>query len=496
MKRFYWIFILAHTLLWTVGPALLRPSVTHDTLESITWGLQWQLGYAKHPFLTAWLCAGITELFNTVGWPVYLLAQLTVSATFIATWLLAKKYLPTTQAFIASLLLEGVLFYNINSFNLTPDTLQSPLWAFLALFFYNAITTQKLLPWILTGVCAALCLCTKYQAGLLFITLATFCLSDATARSSFKKPGIYVALMTFIVLCAPHLYWLYTHDFMPLNYALHTPKEYTHNDTYWNHIGYFFRFAINNLLDVAGVFVLMWPFLTTQHVRRASISIKNLDVFKWRFLLFLSFGPLGLSILLCLLSGDYFPPRWSTPYFFPLGILLMVLISPTLTQRTQKQWMVTLISYSLLIFSLRMGVIGLQLRPQSDAYLPNREIAHTLAALWHERYHAPLPYLAGSRYLVSVITPYIPEHPKPYLNWDSQDSPWINEQQLKRQGALFIWDINSNYVWDKASTNCTELTPTIKARFPNIILLPNRIFYRKNNHPIVIGVAILPPEVK
>lgn len=126
-RYYFWLFILLHTIIWTIGPALLRPTIPHDTLEGITWGLQWQWGYNKHPFLAAWLSAGITQFFNTTGWPVYLLAQLAVSTTFFAVWKLAKLILPHTHALIAALILEGVLFYNINSFNFTPDTLQVAL---------------------------------------------------------------------------------------------------------------------------------------------------------------------------------------------------------------------------------------------------------------------------------------------------------------------------------------------------------------------------------
>src|SRR5580704_12288122 len=144
---YFWLFIFIHTLIWTHGPSLLSPTLRHDALEGITWGLQWQLGYSKHPFLTAWLCAGVTQLFGATGWPIYLLAQLAVSITFIAVWKLAQQILPPLHALIAALILEGVLFYNINSFNFTPDTLQSPLWALLSLFFYQALTKQTLSHW-------------------------------------------------------------------------------------------------------------------------------------------------------------------------------------------------------------------------------------------------------------------------------------------------------------------------------------------------------------
>ncbi len=257
---FFGLFISLHTLLWTVGPALTRLSLPHDTLESITWGLQWQLGYHKHPFLTAWLCAGVSQLFATVGWPVYLLAQLAVTVTFIAVWQLAKRLLPSWHALIATLLIEGVLFYNINSDNLTPDTMQSPLWALLSLFFYQALTTQKIWPWLLTALCAALSVCTKYQVVVLLLPMLFFCCINREARASFSKPGIYLAIFTFILLIGPHLWWLAHHHFISLTYAQQSAAYYTHEKTWFSHVQQPFVFLRNSLCNIIGVFILLWPF--------------------------------------------------------------------------------------------------------------------------------------------------------------------------------------------------------------------------------------------
>lgn len=486
---YFWLFITIHTFIWTIGPFIFRSSLTHDTLEGITWGLQWQFGYNKHPFLTAWLCASICKLFNTIEWPIYLLAQLAVSATFFAAWELAKKFLPSTHALIASLILDGVIFYNINSFNLTPDTLQSPLWAFLALFFYNALTTQKKSQWFFTGLFAALCFCTKYQAVLLFCTMLSFCLFNKEARSSFKKSGIYLAIITFFLFISPHLIWLYTHDYITLYYAIETPSQYTHKHTIFGGLLNFIRYSINNLLDVICLFILLWPFYYKKKMQL------TLNSFQWNFLIYISLGPLLLSLLLCLASGNYFPPRWSTPYFFSLGILMMVILRPHLRPTQIKQLTMTLIAYSSLLFLLKMGTIAFHVRPNSDAFLPDQQIALSLTKLWHDTYHTPLSYLAGSSYLVAITTPYMPDHPQPFFNWNIKDSPWIDVHDLDKKGALFVWDIGKNFVWDLNSANNTNLPKSIIEHYPNLIMLPKQIFYRNHDHyPILVGVAILPPK--
>ncbi|MCL9685767.1 glycosyltransferase family 39 protein [Legionella maioricensis] len=486
---YFWFFILIHTLLWTLGPSLLRPTVSHDTLEGITWGLQWQLGYSKHPFLTAWLCAGVTKLFGGVGWPVYLLAQLAVSLTFIAVWKLAQQILPLGHALIATLALEGVLFYNINSFNFTPDTLQSPLWALLSLFFYQALTKQNVMNWLCTALFAALCVCTKYQVALLFLPMFLFCLLNPLARKSFTKPGIYYALGTFFLLIIPHLIWLYQHHFITLTYASEISSDYTQNKMPLNHFRHPFGFVINSIMDVAGLFILLWPFYNKNKIQLP------LESFQWQFLIFLGLGPLTLSLILCLFTGDYFPPRWSTPYFFALGILAIAYLKPALSKKNLKQFVTTLILFSSILFLARMSTLTFIPRSNSDAFLPNHQIALSLSKLWREQYHTPLPFLAGSNYLVTGVTPYMTDNPVPYLNWKSEDSPWINEKELRQQGGLFIWDESGYYTWDKESRAHTKLPESVLERFPKLRKIPNYIFYRlSDKQPVTIGVAILPPD--
>lgn len=454
--------------------------------------MQWQLGYNKHPFLTAWLNAGITQLFDAVGWPVYLLSQLAILITFWATWKLAQHFLPPMHALIAALALEGVLFYNINSFNLTPDTLQSPLWALSALVFYRALTTQKIRYWLCTGLVAALCVCTKYQAALLLLPMFILCLFNPDARKSFNKSGIYYGITFFLLLISPHIFWLIQHDFISVTYALKTPEDYTRHNTSLGHLTYPLRFLLNNVFDVMGLFILFWPFYKANKIQL------EMSRFQWQFLLFIGLGPNLLSILLCVLTGNYFAPRWATPYYFSLSILLMACLQPKLTKDTIRRFAVSLICLSSALFAARMLTLTIFPRTNSDAFLPNQQIALTLSRIWHEHYHTPLPFIAGSNYLVTGITPYLPDYPRPipYLNWSQSSSPWVNENELRIKGGLFIWDEGFNYCWDKESSSVhAQLNPSVTGRFPMLKLLPTLTFYRiSNNQPVTVGVAILPPE--
>ncbi len=490
LSIYFWLFLALHTLCWTLGPYWARGSLPHDTLEGITWGLQWQLGYHKHPYLTAWLSAAVFKLFHSADWSIYLLAQVVNSVTFFAVWRLARHLLPRAHALIAALILDGVLFYNINSFNLTPDTLQSPLWALATLFFYRALIQQKIYDWLLTALFLGLSVITKYQVILLLIVMLSLCLCDKQARLSFKHAGIYWAMVLFLLLISPHLWWLYQHDFIALTYAAHASAEYTHTNTALGHLFYPLLFLATQCFNTLGSALIAWPLYKEQH------SVKLLTSFSQRFLIYIGLGPFLLTVLLCTYSGTYFTARWATPYFFLMGIILLGYLKPLITQPAFKRVMLSLVLFSSMLFIIRMVHLTTMARPYNDASIPNKAIASSLTQLWHERYHRPLPYIAGSNYLVALTLPYMTDAPKPYLNWQDNENPWLNAQALQEQGALFVWDEGYNYAWDKDGARYAHLIKSVKKRFPALIILPlqqyQRIGYKE---PIIIGVAILPPSV-
>src|SRR5260370_22765211 len=49
------VFLALHFLVWTALPALLYPNLPLDLIEALTYGREWQLGYAKLPPLPWWL---------------------------------------------------------------------------------------------------------------------------------------------------------------------------------------------------------------------------------------------------------------------------------------------------------------------------------------------------------------------------------------------------------------------------------------------------------
>ncbi len=482
-------FVLYHSLLWIVVPFFSRASLPHDVLEGISWGLQWQWGYNKHPFLTGWLLALGSQWSKVPNLYVYILAQVAVAVTFITVWRLARYFLPPVQALISAAALDGIFFYNINSFNFTPDTLQSPLWALFTLFFFLAVRKELLRFWLLAAFFAVLAMMTKYQSVILLICAFIFTLIDPHARACYRQKNVYLAIGLFLLLLTPHLLWLYQHDFITVKYAFGTASDY--GDAIGRaHFYYPYVYLSDCIGAVSGLFIVLWPFY------RSEREALNLSAFQWRFLLMFALGPFFLTLILNIISGEYYPGRWATPYFSLLGILLLALLRPVLTTKTIKQFMISLIIFSTLLGFGRYAKAVFIPRESSDAWLPNQQIAGEISSIWNSRYSRPLKYLAGSHYLVAAVVPYMSPRPIPYFSNDREDSAWVDSSQFKKYGGIFIWDLEKNYVWDQYSKKYAEIPEDIRKQFPRLEWVGNYTFYRQLKHSVKVpvAVAILPPE--
>ena len=492
-RQWFALFLIAHLLLWILGPALLRYTLPHDTLEGIAWGSQWQWGYNKHPFLAAWLSYGASILANAPDWPVYILAQLAVVLTFWAVWRLALAFLSPKQALLATLSLEGVFSYNLTSYIFTPDTLQSPLWALLVLFFYRALTTQSILSWLGVGIFAALSIVTKYQAAILFLPMLLLLISSPKTRISFKKPGIYLGIVVGLALITPHLIWLYQHQFITLQYAFGTPVQYSKTPHALPHLFYPANFILSSIGNTFCVGLLLWP------IYRSQKSDVRLTPFQWQFLLLLGLGPWFISLILCMTTGTFFPARWATPDFFLLGVLGVCAINPRINKKSYQQFLVSLAIFMGVLWAIKFGMLvyANTHKNDSDAALPNKVFAQKITQLWHERYHTPLPYIAGSRYLVSALAAYSPDRPIPYFGGNDKESPWIDERAVHQQGAIIVLDKNNRYAWDEDSTDsAVRIEKTLRREFsdiPSFIRLESQSMSRAGT-PLVIWVSFIAPH--
>jgi hypothetical protein len=485
IKHYFIVYLFAQLLIWTLVPTLDRHCLHHDMLEGITQGLQYQLGYNKHPFLSMWIMATVYQLSMHHDWIFYLFAQCLMCIGFFYIYQLCRFFVSDSLALIATILPQGILFYNQESFNLTPDSLQIPFWSATCYYFYQALHKNSLKDWFILGTLSAACFLIKYQFIILLTPLFLFCLLSPSTRQIFKEKGFYLSLASFLLLLFPHFYWLAHHQFLSIDYALNVTKTYQPST-----LPSSFELIIGTLATIGLVFILYLPFFYSPRVSL------NLNKFKKQFILCLSFGPWLTTLFIALINNDNLVSRLLTPYFSFLGLFLVSFYPIELNRRNCLQFLIMLLIEISILTSI--AFLPFHRSSRSDAYLPNPEIAVNIEHIWHEKYHQPLKYLAGSRYLVASILPYMHDKVTPFFSLNSMNNTWTTLDQIQRQGGVYIIDYNGQYGWDEESIlfSGPSISSQVVERFPNHEILPLLKFKRVKQHPgeIWIQAIIIPPS--
>lgn len=497
----YWFygFLLMHVTAWTLAPTLMRYNLPLDAMEGTTWGKQFAWGYDKNPYMMAWLTKMAILVGGSSGFATYFFSQLSVAICFKAIWQLGKHMLQPLYALVAVILLEGIQYYNLHAIDFSDNTLELATWALTLLFFYQAIRYNKLSHWLLTGVFAGLSMMTKYYSIMLIIPMILFLLINRDARAHLKTYPPYLSLLVFFIIVTPHLIWLCTHHFITLNYAIGRVSVKTHS---WSHhFFYAFKFVIDQFETLIPVLLLIATFHIGKNPIFTPVKLSHLDKqfpifshtqishFDKQFLFFTAICPFLSTVLLSIMTGMHLRAAWGQPLFSLWGIVLIIWLKPNVTPAKFFHFIIVLIILSCITITLYCTNITRGKKP-SSANFPGDIISHHLTSLWHEKYQTPLKYVAGGRWLAGNISFYSPDHPNVYIDWNERISPWINEKELRKDGAIFVWDLTA--------INRRKEIPieAIKKQFPTIG--PIKVFYFTWHHnktlpPAEIQVAFLPP---
>lgn len=483
--RWFYFFVFIHVALWTAAPAFIRHTLPMDAMEGTTWGHQLEWGYDKNPFLNGWLTALALKISAHADWGVYLFSQLSVGICFWAIWQLSKKMLPPLYALLAVFLLEGVQYYNLHAIDFNDNTLELSTWALTILFFYQALRDKRARDWILTGLFAGLAMMTKYYTIILLLPMASLLLNDRTGRQQLKHWPVYYGLATFLLVITPHLVWLTFHDFVTLDYAF---TRVANAPSWQNHFIYPLEFAWQQLeAFLPAIILLIFLFIGKKSTLiQPQIKIHEADK---QFLFYMGIGPLLLTVILAALTGIKLRAGWGQPLLSLGGIILIFWLQPNITPSKFYRFMMVLFSLMALMVSAYCFSL-IQAKEPSSANFPGRKIATVLTQIWNEKYHTPLRYVAGSRWIGGNIAFYSSDHPTVYINWNTHLSPWIDEAKLKRDGAIFVWNPSEAFA---------PPVQAIQKRFPQL-RHPEQMQFEwlrnKNMTPIEVLVAFLPPQSK
>jgi 4-amino-4-deoxy-L-arabinose transferase-like glycosyltransferase len=489
----FWVFAAIHLVLWTVVPLWIQPNPPLDTVEVVAWGHEWQLGYQKHPPLVAWLAEGARLIGGPSGlWPIYLLGQLCVVTAFWAVWRLGLEVADPPLALAAVLVLEATGRYTWMTLEFNHSLVDLPCFALSALFVYRALVDRRRRWWLAAGAAFGVGVMVKYTILLLGAAMIVFVLSNREARRRAAGPGPYLALGVAALIVLPHAVWLVASGFPTIAYVAERGRSHAS-----------VAGRIVNPLDFLGRQLLMLEFLLIALLLLVAwpLRIRSLDApgrFTRQFLLAIGLGPGLILALVSVVTGMQLRPAWGMPLWSALGVLVLFCLDTRPRPLMLRRAVLACALFGVInvLLALAEGVAGPYVKAKGfRTHFPGRQLAARVVEAWDQRFAAPLPLVAGERWLAGNVAFYAPSRPSVLTGGglgsatlDETACPWTSIADFKSRGGVLVWS---------ADREGAALPAELRAHFPEAEMLPTLTLPWQTGAPVKpvhIGVAIVAPR--
>ena len=165
ITNIFFIFILAHLIIWTAVPTITNKNLPLDVIEALAWGSNLDWGFNKHPPGSAFFPEMFFQIFGAQDWAFYLLSQIFVVIAFYYVFKLSNEIFKNIKlGLISVLLLESIYFFNFTTPEFNVNVCQLPFWSLTVYYswkIYNA-KNIKFFDCFLIGLFGAIGFLSKY----------------------------------------------------------------------------------------------------------------------------------------------------------------------------------------------------------------------------------------------------------------------------------------------------------------------------------------------
>ena len=403
-KKIFYLLCLYHLIIWTIIPYFSNKNLPLDVIEALAWGQDFDLGYNKHPPLSAWIPGLLFKIFGNKDWIYYLLSQVFILISFIFLWKLSSFFLNKKSHILLSILaIEGIAFYTFDTPQFNVNICQIPLWIGTVYFFFKSIKDNKITDWIFLGVFAALGFLTKYIFVYLLISLFFYLIFILTKKKRINFKFLY-ALLIFFLITAPNFKWLIQNDFTTLYYAL--KRGGLNEFNIYNHLLNPIKFLINQI-------TILLPFLLLIYFLIKKIKIRlPLNNEKFIFLLFSFLLPFLLILITSIITGSRIRTMWMIPFYSLIGIFFIFLYQDQINFKKIKNFIILLIIFlivSPILYSLR------SIYSDSRTSYEGRKIASQIEREWKTISKDKISNVGFSEWYAGNLSYQLSNRPKVFL---------------------------------------------------------------------------------
>ena len=403
-KKIFYLLCLYHLIIWTAVPYFSNKNLPLDVIEALAWGQDFNLGYNKHPPLSAWIPGFFFKIFGNKDWIYYLLSQVFIVISFIFLWKLSSFFFKKKSQILLSILsIEGIAFYTFETPQFNVNICQIPLWIGTIYFFLKSIKENKISDWIFLGAFSALGFLTKYIFAYLLISLF-FYLIFILIKDKKIKLNFFYALLIFFLIITPHFIWLTQNHFTTIYYAL--KRGGLNEVSIYNHLLNPFKFLINQI-------IILLPFILLIYLLIKKVKIKlTLNNEKFIFLLFSFLLPFILILITSIITGSRIRTMWMIPFYSLIGIFFIFLYQDQINLKKSKNFIFLLIIFLVLspiLYSLR------SIYSDSRTGYEGKKIAIEIEKEWKNFSKEKIYHVGFSEWYAGNLSYHLNNRPKVFL---------------------------------------------------------------------------------
>jgi 4-amino-4-deoxy-L-arabinose transferase-like glycosyltransferase len=394
------IVLVLYCAIWTLYAVLAKLSqdIHFDMGEMVSWSREIGLGTPKHPPLSAWLVGIWFSVFPLQTWAYYLFSMTMATLALWVAWMITARYLDGEKRAAGLALLTLVPFFNFHALKYNANSAMTPAWALTTWFFLRSLESRSAGAAVVAGLAAAAAMLVKYWSVVLLAGLGIAAVTDSRRGLYFRSPAPYITVAVGAAALAPHIWWLYAHDFAAFGYALESHPA---------SVAEALLSGIAYVASAAGYVAV--PVLIAAAATR----------------------PSGVAVADTLWPVD--PPRRTVVVAFVLPLLL------TLSRPAAVRILAIAIAVPVVcVVAAPVVSLVVHLNGVANHGAHYRLVARDVEKVWRETTDRPLHIVGGSANLLYGSLFYFAERPSIYEIVSPQLTPWVDEARIAREGiALY-----------------------------------------------------------
>lgn len=437
---FLW-FALAMAGLWVWVPALINPGQVGDHFEQFTWAHSMEWGYHKHPPLPTWLLAITLKLLGPTPYATYAVAALMLAGTAWFTFLLARGLLGARLASLAIVLWGLHWAFSWKGQMLNHNSVMMCCIAAAAWLAWQASKRESAWGWWLAlGLVGGLAMLTKYQSAVPLVGVIIALWRAGHLRERHKLLGLLMAVGVALLVFAPHVLWVTSHDFVTLKYASSTVHQL-------DALG-----RVQKLLSFSALQLrmLLWPLLCigvlALWMRKSPAAAPVVDAASERERQAWLFGLLGWPLVvlavLCLAQGVRLQDHWGFQAVQFVSLWLAWRLRRLGPQAATRLVLLALVTHTLALVTYSRSVWDpstLAKRGRPDQFYPAQMLADAVMTTWKQSTACRLRYVVGGTYEAGMVSVYSGQNPVVFEGGSLERSPWVDVADLERAGAVTFY---------------------------------------------------------